>query len=182
MKQRILFEESAAVLIDVQQKLLPLIQDNNAILERSAILLSGFRQIGLPFFYCEQYPKGLGETVVELKPLLEDIPKFEKVTFSAMDDEAVVAHVKQLNKKNIILLGIETHVCVLQTTLDLLDAGYRPILVTDAAGSRKTSDHETALQRAQQAGCLLASSESILFELIRSAKHRHFKDISRLIK
>lgn len=180
--QRLLLDNCAAMMIDIQQKLLPLIENHNHIVSCSAILLKAFEHIALPVAYCEQYPKGLGETVAELKPLLSTTPRFEKYTFSAMDHEEAAAHIRSWNRKNIILFGIEAHVCVLQTALDLLDAGYQPILVVDAIGSRHSVDCETAFLRAQKAGCVLVSTESLLFELIRTAKHSVFKEISQLIK
>lgn len=107
---------------------------------------------------------------------------FDKITFSCMDDEAIRNAVEAGGKKNVIVCGIESHICVLQTCIDLKEAGYTPILVVDCMSSRKESDKEIAILRAQQEGILLTTTEAILFELTRKAGNPTFKEISRLIK
>ncbi len=179
---RILLENTALAVIDVQERLTPHIHEHRAVVERIARLIKGVQALELPIVVNEQYKKGLGDTVAELKSLVSEAPHFEKVTFSSCDDEATLAHLQQLGRNNIILCGIETHVCVMQTALDLLEKGFVPIVVADATGSRFKCDAEVAIQRLRQAGAVIATSESLLFELCRSSKYPAFKTISGLVK
>jgi len=130
----------------------------------------------------EQYKKGIGETIEPLRELVEESPHFEKTTFSCCGNEDGLAAIKALGKKQIIVAGIETHVCVLQTCLDLLEEGFQVILVTDCCSSRKQNDKEVAITRLVQAGAIPATYEMILFELTVNAKHPKFKEISALVK
>lgn len=179
---RILPEQSLFVVIDVQERLTPHIAAYEQVIKRITRLVQGMQSLSLPIILNEQYKKGLGETVEPLKTLLESAETFEKVTFSAVDDNDTFAHIKTHNRPNIILAGIETHVCIMQTALDLLAADYQPIIVCDAVGSRFQIDHDTALKRLAQAGVIMTTSESILFELCRSSKSPAFKSISALVK
>lgn len=179
---RILPEQCQCLVIDVQERLTPHINGHEQIVARIARLVQGMQTLSVPITLNEQYKKGLGETVEPLKGLLADVPTFEKVTFSTADDTPTITHIRQQNRPNILLAGIETHVCLMQTALDLLAADYQPIIVCDAVGSRFQNDHETALKRLSQAGVILTTSESILFELCRSSKASAFKAISALVK
>lgn len=179
---RITTDNALLLVIDVQERLKPHINGHKKIASRIARVIQGATILDLPIIVNEQYKKGLGDTIAELKPLLNDYPHFEKVTFSACDDESSMQAIVQQDKKQVILCGIETHVCVMQTALDLLSAGYTPVIVCDAVGSRFAIDHKTALKRLAQAGAVLATSESILFELCRSSKAPAFKAISGLVK
>lgn len=179
---RITTDDSLLLLIDVQERLTPHINDYEKAVERMARVIKGAELLDLPVIVNEQYKKGLGDTVPELKPLLTDYSHFEKVTFSGVDDADTFNAIQQHGKKHVVIVGIETHVCVMQTALDLLAAGYTPVIVCDAVGSRFDSDHQTALQRLNQAGAILTTSESLLFELCRSSKAPAFKAISALVK
>lgn len=179
---RITTEEALLCVIDVQERLIPHINQHEHIIARIARLIQGGQALQIPIIVNEQYKKGLGDTVPQLKTLLTEQPHFEKVTFSGFDDDATRAAINQMNKQYIIICGIETHVCVMQTALDLLAADYTPVIVCDAVSSRFVADHETALSRLSQAGAILTTSESILFELCRSSKAPAFKTISGLVK
>lgn len=179
---RITTGDSLLLVIDVQQRLTPHIDGHRRVVSRIARLINGMQALQVPIMVNEQYKKGLGETVPELQPLLLEEPHFEKVTFSGYDDRATMQAIQQQSKKHIIICGIETHVCVMQTALDLLAAEHTPVIVCDAVGSRFAEDRETALIRLRQAGAILATSESILFELCRSSKAPAFKTISSLVK
>lgn len=179
---RITADSALLLVIDVQERLTPHISGHKKIVSRIARIIRGAVALQLPVIVNEQYKKGLGETVAELKPLLMDYPHYEKVTFSGFDDVATQQAIEQQDKPYIILCGVETHVCVMQTALDLLESGYTPVIVCDAVGSRFGKDHKTALKRLSQAGAVLATTESILFELCRSSKAPAFKTISGLVK
>lgn len=182
MSHRILMEETQAILIDVQEKLTPVIDRHDVVVANIVKLIEGLKLLGVPLIANEQYPKGLGHTVPEIKAVLGDTPIFEKVSFSACDDVATLDTLNHAKRPYVLVFGIETHVCVLQTVMDLLDKGFVPVVMADAVGSRKESDKQLALTRMGQAGAVIASVEMVLFELCRSAKNPMFKGISALVK
>lgn len=179
---RILAEETLLSVIDVQERLTPHIADYQRVVARIERLINGAKALDVPVVVSEQYKKGLGDTVAELQSVIANAPRFEKVTFSVCDDAPTLTHFQSLNCRNVILCGIETHVCVMQTALDLLANDFQPIVVADAVGSRFDSDHDTALRRLANAGVIVTTSESLLFELCRSSKSPAFKAISGLVK
>lgn len=180
--QRIDASKTTALLIDMQEKLLPHIHAQQRVIERARVLLTGLQALDVPVMHNQQYKKGLGDTTGELRPLLSHCPTFEKRSFSVCDDDAAMAHIRAQNRKICLLFGVETHVCVLQTALDLVDKGYQPVLITDACSSRNSADHDCAIVRMSAAGVRMASVESILFELLRCSTHPQFKTISGLAK
>lgn len=171
-----------ALVIDFQEKLMPVMDKAEALEARTGILLKGLRTLEVPMLFTQQYTKGIGMTISSLFEAAGEEKYFDKITFSCMDDEAIKNAVEASGKKNVIVCGIESHICVLQTCMDLKEAGYTPILVVDCMSSRKESDKEIAILRAQQEGILLTTTEAILFELTRKAGNPTFKEISRLIK
>lgn len=179
---RILKEDTMALVIDFQEKLMPVMDKAEALEVRTGILLKGLRTLEVPMLFTQQYTKGIGMTIPSLFEAAGEEKYFDKITFSCMDDEAIRNAVEAGGKKNVIVCGIESHICVLQTCIDLKEAGYTPILVVDCMSSRKESDKEIAILRAQQEGILLTTTEAILFELTRKAGNPIFKEISRLIK
>lgn len=178
---RILAENTGCLVIDYQEKILPAMANNEELLANSVKLLTGLKILGIPMTITGQYTKGLGLNVPEIFEAAGTEEYIDKVTFSAYETEAVRKALGE-NVKNVILCGIEAHVCVLQTAIDLKAAGYQPILVVDCVSSRKEKDMEIALLRAQQEGIFLTTGEAILFELTRAAGTDTFKQISRLVK
>jgi len=138
--------------------------------------------LGVPFIVNEQYKKGIGETIPSLKELVETYSSYEKTTFSCCQNDETMKAIKNTNKKTVIVAGIETHVCVLQTCIDLLENGFKVVLVTDCCSSRKENDTKFAIKRLIQAGVIPTTYESILFELTLDAKNPCFKEISSLVK
>jgi nicotinamidase-related amidase len=145
-------------------------------------LLQAAPLLEVPVVVTEQYPKGLGPTIPAVASHLGDAPVIEKTAFSCWGEEAFRAKVREIGRDQIIVAGIEAHVCVLQTVLDLLAGGYEVHLVTDAVGSRARRNYEVAVRRADQAGALLASTEMVLFQLLRDATAPQFKAVQRLIR
>lgn len=180
---RILKDDTLAVVIDIQERLFPHIYENDKLLENSIKLISGLKILEIPLVITEQYTKGLGST---LEPIIKQLDNnynpIEKIDFSCYGSNDFVQSLKKYNKKNIIVFGIETHVCVLQTTLDLLENGYNTIVIEDCVSSRKINDKNIAVERMRQEGAIISSLESILFELCRKAGSDNFKAISRLVK
>ena len=179
---RLLLEDTMALIVDYQERLMPVIYEHDELEKKSCTLLKGLRTLGVPMVMTQQYTKGIGMTIPSITEAAGISEYFDKITFSCFEDEAVRSKMEALGKKTVIVCGIEAHICVLQTCIDLKAAGYTPVLVTDCISSRKASDKEVGLMRAQSEGILLTTTESILFELTRKAGSPVFKEISRLIK
>ena len=179
---RINLEDCIFVQVDVQERLFPFISNNEELEKNLITLVKGLQLLEVPMIINEQYKKGIGETIPSLRELTDTYPHFEKTTFSCCGQEEGLAAIKNSGKKIVILAGIETHVCVLQTALDLLEEGLQPVLVTDCVNSRKQKDKDMAIQRMIQAGVIPTTYESLLFELTVNAKHPSFKEVSKLVK
>jgi nicotinamidase-related amidase len=175
---------TALLVVDVQEKLTRLMWEREAMLTAMRQVVEGARALGLPVVWCEQYPEGLGPTVPELaEPLraagYEPIPK---KTFSCLAHPPIRAALEATGARDVLVLGIETHVCVYQTSRDLLAAQRGVEVVADAVSSRTARNRELGLTRIQQAGGRLTSAEMCLFELLGRAEGDAFKAISRLVK
>lgn len=179
---RIRKEDVIALVVDYQEKLMQVMEEKEELEKRAEILLKGLKILGVPMIVTQQYTKGLGMTVPVLQKAAGTEHFSEKITFSCMENEEIRRIVQESGKKCVIVCGIEAHICVLQTCIDLKEAGYETILVMDCISSRKETDKEGAILRAQQEGILLTTSEALLFELTRIAGNPVFKEISRLIK
>ncbi|QKJ24240.1 hydrolase [Poseidonibacter lekithochrous] len=179
---RINVEETLFCLVDVQDRLYPYMTNKDEIEKNLVTLVKGLKTLEVPFIVNEQYKKGIGETIPSLREFVDPDPHFEKTTFSCCKNEPTMEAIKNAGKKVVIVAGIETHVCVLQTCIDLLEAGLQPVLVTDCVTSRKQKDTDMALERLIQAGVIPTTYESILFELTVNAKNPVFKQISSLVK
>lgn len=180
---RILAEETMALIIDFQERLVPVINHSEELLRSSSILVKGLKALGIPMMVSQQYTKGIGMTVPAITEAVgEDFTYYDKVAFSCAEDDKLLEKIRETGKRNIILCGIEAHICVLQTAIDLIAMGYNVILVEDCIGSRRESDRTAAVRRAEAEGAIITSYESILFELTRVAKTEVFKIISGLIK
>lgn len=179
---RIKRDQTAAVVIDVQEKLFPLIHEHDQIAKNMAILIKGLKLLEVPILVTQQYTKGLGETVKPIKEAMDGYEHIEKMAFSCCGDEGFMSQFKLFDRKNVVLMGIESHVCVLQTTLDLLEAGYQPIVIEDCVSSRKLNDKKIAVKRMRTSGAIISTYESILFELTEVSGTELFKGIVKLVK
>jgi hypothetical protein len=179
---RVTAEASIGLVVDIQERLFPHIADRQALLDRTRLFIKGLHVLGLPMLVTQQYTKGLGATIPEIQELFAGFSALEKRSFSCVDDPAIAGHLKAAGKKFVLVAGIETHVCILQTALDLKAAGYQPVVVTDCVSSRSLADKETALRRLAAEGAILTGSESLLFELLRTSESPRFKEISGLVK
>ena len=168
------------LIIDLQEKLLPHIFNKEKIKHNSNKLVELLLELRVPIVYTEQYPKGLGSTVNCLKKKLTEnnSKKIEKTTFSAFENKDLKKFLTQLNKKQIIVIGIESHICVLQTTIDLLENDIQVYIVDECIGSRKLEDMEMGIERMLHNGASLINFEMIFFELIRDSKNQFFKKLS----
>jgi len=178
---RLLERKNAALLvIDVQERI-NAVMDNQGHLPRIEVLIEACRGLEVPVIASEQYPQGLGATVDSLAAALADTP-VTKLAFSCIRDEESHRAVESCRRRQIVVTGIETHVCVLQTVLDLLAAGYQVHIPHDAVNSRRPADKEWALRRMEAAGAVITSTESALFELLERCDTADFKMVAKLIK
>ncbi len=179
---RILRENTLGLVIDYQERLLPHIYENQQLLANTLVLIEGLKALEIPLIVTEQYRKGLGITVPEIKNLFSPFNPMEKVSFSCYDDQGIGKALAATGQKSVVICGIEAHVCVLQTAIDLMENNYMPVVVADCISSRKPDDKQTAIKRMRQEGIIITSYEAILFELCRAAGTDQFKAISKLVK
>ena len=173
-------EKSCLILIDVQEKLAPYIQNIDRLIQNSQWMMRLATELDVPLLVTEQYSSGLGQTIEPLRKLMPGKTEIDKMSFSCARDPSFQKHWQIVNKRQAVLIGIETHVCVLQTAMDLRLAGVDVFVVTDAVGSRYAQDHEIALQRLQQAGIHLVTHEMVFFEWLEQAGTPTFKTLSQV--
>jgi nicotinamidase-related amidase len=176
-------DSALLLIIDLQERLLPAIHDADAISQACQLMIRAAGIVGLPMILTEQYPKGLGTTVKPITDLLEPagVKPISKVLFSGYTPE-VRAVLEAGGREQIVVVGIESHVCVQQTVLDLLTVDYRVWVCADAVGSRRPVDREMALHRMRQAGAVVTTTESAIFELLRQAGTDLFKKMLPILK
>lgn len=175
-------QQAMLVIIDVQQAFMEPVKKMKSVVKKTTILAQAANLLSLPIIVSEQYPKGLGHTVEPLASELGNHILFEKTTFSCMGQPGIQQVISSTNRQQVIIAGVETHVCVLQTALDLLEAGKEVFIVEDAVSSRNSNDKKIALARLAQSGAIITSTEAILLELIGDSRHEQFKSIQALIK
>src|SRR5436190_10533925 len=174
---------SALAIIDMQEAFRTTIANFTATAERITLMVQGAILLGLPILVTEQYPKGLGHTAQEIATVLpESVEIIEKTTFSSCGAAPFQAQLERAGVKQVLVCGIEAHICVNQTVHDLLADGFRVHLLTDCISSRKVPDRKAATRKMQMSGAIPSSVEMALFELMRDAKHEQFKAIQKLIK
>ena len=174
--------KTALVVVDLQEAFRAAISDFPLVASRAAMAVRGFQILNVPIIVTEQYPKGLGRTAEEiLFSLPDDFEVIEKTTFSSCI-EPFIGKLNEYGAKQVVLCGLETHICVNQTAHDLLNNNFEVHLLTDAVASRYKEDRETALAKMFANGVVPATVEMSLFELMRDAKHEQFKEIQSLIK
>jgi len=179
---RLVRAKAALVVIDIQERLLPMIFESERVVRNAVRLIKGARALGIPVLVTEQYKKGLGATTAAVAAEIADLPLMEKMAFSACGAAGFEKALKAKKISDVILCGIEAHVCVSQTCIDLLDKGFRVFVVVDAMSSRTTDNHFIAVERMRDAGGVVASTEMVLFELLEKAGTDEFKQILALVK
>jgi nicotinamidase-related amidase len=175
-------EKCCLAVVDVQGKLADLMDRKDTLFANIEVLIRMARGLKMPILWCQQNPSRLGPTVERIAVLLEGIGPIDKMTFSCGGDSRFVEQLRVTGATDVILCGIETHVCVYQTAIDLLDRGLGVHVVADAVSSRAPANRELALARMRDAGAVLTCTEMVLFELLRTAEHPKFRDLSRLIR
>lgn len=179
--------DTGLLVVDVQENLADVMPRRSETVEHCVRLVRGFRRLGLPVHVTEQYPEGLGPTVPELKRVLEDIEPLRKLTFSCCglpedDDNPLLRQLADSRRTQLVICGMEAHVCVLQTALTLHGHGIEVQVVEDAVCSRSDAHRSNALARIAAAGIAVTNSESVLFEVLETAEAAEFRDILQLVR
>lgn len=183
LNQSLSKEQAGLLIVDVQEKLFPHIDHPCDILDKMLLAIEGCKILGLPIVVSEQNPKGLGYTIAPIRNLLpEDQKYYDKTSFSCLKNEELLHTLERMPVKQWILVGIEAHVCILQTAKDLIRKGYEVTILNDATSSRSIYDFSTAIAEFRDIGARVTSTETVLFELTEDAKNQKFKEISHLIK
>ena len=170
------------IIIDIQGNLAQAMYDKENLFANSVKLIQGIKALNLPIIVTEQIPQKLGQTIPQIAAQLEGINHIAKETFSCWDDQNFIKQLKALNRKHIIIAGIECHVCVYQTALDLISNGYTVHLVSDAVSSRTLENSQIGIDAMKSAGAHITSTEMVLFELLRTAADPKFKEIFKIVK
>ena len=175
-------EDTVLVVVDIQGKLAHSMHEKALLFENLQKIINGARILEIPMIVTEQYPKGLGPTIPEITHLLSGIQPISKLSFSCCGNEHFLQALRGTNRTQTLLAGIEAHVCVYQTAMDLLNLGYEVQIVADAVSSRTASNKESALEKMKAGGAMLTSTEMALFELLRVAEGPKFKEVLRIVK
>jgi len=170
------------VVIDVQEKLFVKMEEKERIAENICKLIRFANLIGIPIIITEQYPKGLGPTIPEIRKLTSGIKPIEKVEFSCLGSKAFREKLSEIHARNLVLTGIESHICVAQTAIEALTGGYRVYVVFDAVSSRRREDKTIAIERMRRQGAVIVTSEMLMYEILRKAGTPEFKEILKLVK
>ncbi|MBI5074123.1 MAG: hydrolase [Nitrospirae bacterium] len=175
-------DDSLLVIVDIQERLAVAMTEKERVVANTLHLIESARLLGVPLLITEQYPRGLGPTVPEVRNAVQSYAPIEKITFSCCGEKFFMEAVQETEKKQIILVGMETHVCVLQTCIDLLREGYDVHVVSDAICSRTKQNYKTALEYMRDAGAVITCTETVLFQLLVKAGTEEFKTLSKRIK
>jgi nicotinamidase-related amidase len=175
-------EDTALVLVDVQGKLAQSMHNKKDLFENLKKMVKGAQVLGIPILWAEQNPDGLGPTMPEIAELFTNQSPVSKFSFSCCGSEQFLKDLAAVNRKNILIVGIEAHVCVYQTAADLVTLNYDVQVVADAVASRTAENKQIGLEKSKDAGASLTSTETALFELLKEAKGDKFKEIINLVK
>lgn len=175
-------KRTALILVDVQEKLTAVMHEKQRLIEQLQRLLRGARLLEIPILWCEQVPESLGATVEPLRDILKGLQPIEKDSFSCCRNKKFLKHFENIGPKQVLLAGIETHICVYQTAAQLADDGYEVQVVADAVSSRTEENLRIGLKRIEASGASLTSVETCLFELLRHASDPRFKELLAIVK
>jgi nicotinamidase-related amidase len=175
-------ENCCLAVVDVQGKLAQLMHGKEALFKNIRIVIQAARILEMPILWCQQVPDALGPTIPAIAELLSDIEPTNKATFSCCDADQFIARLNASQRNQILLCGIETHICIYQTAIDLLAKGFNVNIIADAVSSRTPDNRQIAISRMAAHGVNISSVEMALFELLRTAEHPKFRQIAKLIK
>jgi nicotinamidase-related amidase len=175
-------ENTIGLVVDMQERILPIIDRNHEVIKNSLILINGLKVLEIPILVTQQNSKSLGPTIPEIASAIGSNSFINKMAFSCNQEPEFARVLKHIGKRNVIMIGIEAHVCVLQTALDLFNNKYNPVVVEDCIGSSKENDKKVSLWRMRDSGIIITTYESILLELCREAGTDGFRALLKLIK
>jgi nicotinamidase-related amidase len=175
-------ENVALLIVDIQGNLAQSMHGKELLFKSVQKLIKGIQVLGIPILWTEQNPQGLGPTIPEIAYILSSIQPISKMSFSCCQNDRFMQALKALNRNQVLIAGIETHICVYQTAVDLANLGYEVQVVTDAVSSRNMENKEIGLQRMRDSGVSLTSVETALFELLKVAEGEQFKNILKIVK
>jgi nicotinamidase-related amidase len=182
MGERLSIENTFLVIIDIQGNLAQVMIDKLLLFENVQRLIKGMRLFAIPIVVTEQTPQKLGTTTPEIQSLLAGFEKLSKTSFSCCKNQPFMNKLSSLKRNQVLLAGIEAHICVYQTAIDLIQCGYEVHIIGDAVSSRTMQNREIGIQKMRDGGAALTSTETILFELLQTAEHVRFKEISKIVK
>lgn len=177
----LLKEKTALLIIDIQKRIIDVINNKELVIENTLKLIKGMKTLGVPVFYTEQYPKGLGPTIDEIRNEL-GYDAVQKMSFSCSGAEGLFKSLIDKNISQVVVCGVESHVCVQQTVLDLIENGFQVNVAADAVSSRRNFDYEIALERMRENKAEITTTESILFELLNICGTNEFKEVIKIVK
>ncbi len=175
-------EESCLIVIDMQDRLVPAMQAPARTIKNARILIKAAKRLDVPVLVTEQYSKGLGPTVAEVAKQTDGVPVLEKMHFSCMKDEDFAGRFRSLDRKQAVIAGMEAHICVLQTAVNLMEEGYQIFVVTDATSSRTAESEKACLDRLGAAGAGIVTTEMVVFEWLGKAGTPEFRELIALVK
>ncbi len=180
--QRLTNGDTLCLFIDFQEKLVPVMRKSEALMKNVIKWARCAEVLDLPILVSQQYTRGLGPTVADFRKAIPEYRKLEKITFSCFDAPGFKEEMEAMIGKNVVIAGIETHICVYQTAKDYLANGFNVTILADCCGARKKADHESALRELEQAGCRITTFETFVYETMRTSAHSAFRTISSIIK
>jgi len=175
-------DKTALLIIDIQERIINVINEYELVIENTIKLIKGFKALGVPIYHTEQYPKGLGPTVQSIQTELDENEAIQKLSFSCSGAGELFNDLKKKKISQVVVCGIESHVCVQQTVLDLLANNFQVNVAADAVSSRRVIDYDIALSRMRQHGAEVITTEAILFELLNVCGTEVFKKVSKIVK
>ena len=175
-------EDTLAVFIDFQEKLMPAMHNKEVLQDKVVRLAKGLKVLDIPHIVTQQYTKGIGETIPEVAEAIGEFEPIDKTTFSCMSHVDFINQLEIAARRNIVVCGIEAHICVQQTVEQLLEEGYNVYIPVDCISSRSQNDFLWAAERMEKAGAIMTTYESILYELLKDSKAEEFREISKIVK
>ena len=175
-------ENTCLVIVDIQENLLPVMAEPERVVKNTAVLIQTAKALNIPILWCQQVPKALGATVESVACHLGGVEPINKFSFSCCGDEAFLTKLDETKSKSAVICGIESHVCIFQTAVDLMQKGLNVHVVADAISSRTVENKQIAINRMTKEGVTVTSTEMLLFELLKDTKHEKFRELAKLIK
>lgn len=175
-------DDATLVVVDMQSRLADVMPRRDEVVAAALMLARSAAALGMPVLLTRQYPQGLGETVPELREVQEATAPIDKVTFSCASEPAFPDRLREIARRQVVLTGMETHICVTQTALALVGEGYEVFVVADATCSRRDVDHMTALERLRDAGVVVCTAESVIYEALGRAGTPEFREVLGFVK